>query len=60
MRLLILPRREGSVVSLAEPREEFVIKKLARRLDLEIPLRELAYGGLRSPTQGQKEASLKQ
>ena len=43
--------RSGSVISLAEPKEEFVVKKLARRLDIEIPLREVAHGGFRVPNQ---------
>ena len=47
--------RSGSVISLAEPREEFVVKKLAKRLDIEIPLQEVTHGGFRAPYNATKE-----
>lgn len=36
-------------MSMAEPREEFVVRKLAKRLDIDIPLYEVAHGSLRAP-----------
>ena len=46
--------RSGAVISLAEPKEEFVVKKLARRLDIDIPLREVTHGGFRAPFQSDR------
>ncbi len=48
--------RSGAVISLAEPKEEFVGRKLAKRLDVEIPLQEVAHGGFRTPVQLNKAA----
>lgn len=48
---VIAGHRPGSVVSLVEAQEEFVIKKLAKRLDVDIPVLEVAHGGFRRPSQ---------
>ena len=40
----VCTRRQGTVVSIVTPAEQFVVRKLARQLSLSIPQMEISHG----------------
>jgi hypothetical protein len=55
--VLVPARRPGSVLSLVEPQERFVIQRLARRLGVAIPELQLAAGAFTAAGAGAADAA---